>query len=298
MSKPLKSPVPPFHPKFFPYPNRGWPDREGPPDGVCQLCGVQNAPLFVCLIELAFMVSVLALYIQHYMAQELQTTMLTVSFTFALLSAVVAVCLILSLAVGLCLETSLLLVPHMIGQIVGICIMTIIGAVTLLFTFTGVQYPSSLGEDFGTVFLAIAVLCLAMALAEVWFFFLIRDAYVHLKRKEEEEDAALEARSPMEDPIPRVKDPDTDGTAPNSVPEDPKEPGGTTEEPADPDTLRRWWTEYFEAQRKHKKVHGQAPPAGGTPSWAFPPPPSETESCQKEEISSIVIQAVEDDNQD
>ena len=77
-----------------------------------------------------------------------------------------------------------LLIPHMIGQVVAVCLMTIIGSLALLVTFTGVKLDPSLGSDFGSVFLAIGVLCLAMALAEVWFFFLIRDAYIHFKRKE------------------------------------------------------------------------------------------------------------------
>ena len=99
-------PLPPFHPKFFPPPSEE-PHREEEEEGQgngCALCNVKNAPFYVCMIETVFIASVLAIFIQHYLSMEEQRTELTLAFTFALMSAVLAFCLVLSLVVGLCLS--------------------------------------------------------------------------------------------------------------------------------------------------------------------------------------------------
>ncbi len=180
--------VKPYNPYFLPRPPStvysSWAmPKTAPTNQGCCACHVTRAAIYVCLIEAVFVSAILAIFLQFFFARSDPTDSapLTVAAICALIGGLAAVSLILCVLIGLCRRSARLLIPHLIGQIVGVCLMTGVGALILLMTFTGTEFDQSFGPDFGGVFLAIAVLCLGMALAEVWFFFLVRDCYFYLK---------------------------------------------------------------------------------------------------------------------
>ena len=148
-------------------------------------CSARWAAAWVGLVELLFVSSVVAIYVYFYLQLESAASAPIVSgLVVGGVSGSAGVVLVATLLAGLCRRSSALLLPHLIAQIVAICLMTAIGALVLLATFVGVDFDPGLGSLFPTVALAIGILCLGMGLAEVWFFFIVRDAY-HLFRAAE-----------------------------------------------------------------------------------------------------------------
>lgn len=142
------------------------------------------AALFVAVFELLFIAVILALFVGYYWNISTdQSQYRSAGFCLPIAGSVVSVLIILIMIIGMFAGKPLLIIPHLVAQILAIVIMTTFVAFTFLLIFVGKTNFKTfyIGEDFVSVYITMAALCGLMTLAEIWFFFVVKNCYDTIK---------------------------------------------------------------------------------------------------------------------
>lgn len=142
--------------------------------------------LLIAAFELIFIATILALFISYYSnSADHSFSYDSAGFALPLAGSAVAVLIILFMIFGVTCNKPLLMVPHLVAQIAGVTVITVFVSLTFLLIFVGRGTYKSfyVGSDFSTVYLTMAILSGLMTLAEIYFFFVVKNCYDRMRKE-------------------------------------------------------------------------------------------------------------------